>query len=223
MQRDVVDWAARLGLHILNVGTTSTCVRPQGESIIDLTWSSPAASGWVTSWRVAEEMEILSDHLPIEVERRRAPRRRTAEGQRPRRWAVRKLDPDRLEASLEAALWAGGSQPRDIGEEALWLRRAMTAACDSAMPRATYTARRSAYWWTEEIAEQRRSSVRARRALQRARRRRGTTDAQLENLNEEYKELRASLRLAIRKAKERAWEEMILSLDEDPWGRPYRL
>ncbi|XP_011858931.1 PREDICTED: uncharacterized protein LOC105556448 [Vollenhovia emeryi] len=67
---DIVEWAARLGLHLENRGSTSTCVRPQGESIIDLTWTSPAASRWITSWRVVEELDILSDHLPIEVELR---------------------------------------------------------------------------------------------------------------------------------------------------------
>ena len=40
----VAEWAAELDLLLLNAGTTSTCVRWQGESIVDLSWASrPAA------------------------------------------------------------------------------------------------------------------------------------------------------------------------------------
>jgi len=36
-------WAAELDLRIINVGNTPTCVRHNGSSIIDLTWSSPTS------------------------------------------------------------------------------------------------------------------------------------------------------------------------------------
>ncbi|EFN75156.1 hypothetical protein EAI_03652, partial [Harpegnathos saltator] len=52
---ETVDWAAGLGLHILNEGDKSTFVGQQGESIIDLTWATPAAMGRVQTWRVADE------------------------------------------------------------------------------------------------------------------------------------------------------------------------
>jgi len=46
------DWAASLGLICLNTGSESTCVRPQGESIIDITWTSPPAAARVGGgWR----------------------------------------------------------------------------------------------------------------------------------------------------------------------------
>ncbi|XP_029170141.1 uncharacterized protein LOC114939874 [Nylanderia fulva] len=38
-----------------------------------------------------------------------------------------------------------------------------------------------------------------------------------------YKEARDALRIAIKEAKSKAWEELLSTLDEDPWGRPYRL
>lgn len=61
------DWAGSLGLTLLNVGKEATCVRPQGESIVDLTWASPAALRMVGGWRVATELETLSDHRYIEL------------------------------------------------------------------------------------------------------------------------------------------------------------
>lgn len=39
-------WAATLGLSVLNSGTRSTCVWPQGESIVDLTWLPPRSRDW---------------------------------------------------------------------------------------------------------------------------------------------------------------------------------
>ena len=61
----VVEWAAELDLRLLNEGSKSTCVRWQGESIVDLTWASPSAARRVKNWRVAEELESLSDHRYI--------------------------------------------------------------------------------------------------------------------------------------------------------------
>ena len=44
----VVEWA--LDLQLLNEGNKNTCVRWQGESIVDLTWASPSAARKVESW-----------------------------------------------------------------------------------------------------------------------------------------------------------------------------
>ncbi|XP_025158948.1 uncharacterized protein LOC112589518 [Harpegnathos saltator] len=65
---EVENWAAGLGLHLLNKGKNSTFVGSQGESIIDLSWVTPAALGRVQTWRVADELETLLDHLLIEME-----------------------------------------------------------------------------------------------------------------------------------------------------------
>lgn len=56
----------RSGVHwiltVINVGPTSTYVRPQGKSIVDLMLVPRAAAQRVVSWRVAAELETLSDH-----------------------------------------------------------------------------------------------------------------------------------------------------------------
>ncbi|XP_011858500.1 PREDICTED: uncharacterized protein LOC105556049, partial [Vollenhovia emeryi] len=193
--REVEAWADRLGLHLENVGTVSTCVRPQGESIVDLTWSSPAAARMVASWKVVEDLELLSDHLPIEVVLSRPGGR----GETPSpytKWAIKKLNPDGLVESLVAATWAQPEPLPTIAEEIQWLRNTMRAACDNAMPRARFTPRKAAYWWSESIAELRRLSVAARRAVQRARRRAHTTREAMEELLEAYRERRKNLKVA---------------------------
>lgn len=58
-------WTAERDLRILNVGSTPTCVRPQGSSVIDVTWSSPELVPLIKNWRVLEEVELLSDHLYV--------------------------------------------------------------------------------------------------------------------------------------------------------------
>ncbi|XP_071578406.1 uncharacterized protein [Temnothorax nylanderi] len=117
---EVEAWAAGLGLELINSGRASTCVRAQGESIVDLTWANPLAARRLFGWRVFQEVESLSDHLYMA------------------RWVVRQLDGDRLKAALLIATWPpeefwGG---QEVAGRVAWLREAMAQACDAAMPRA---------------------------------------------------------------------------------------
>lgn len=64
-----------------------------------------------------------------------------------------------------------------------------------------------------------RSSIHARRGLTKSRCRGdavATTAA-----SEGYRAAR--LKAVVRAAKVKAWEELLLTIDEDPWGRPYRI
>ncbi|KAL0821003.1 hypothetical protein ABMA28_005652 [Loxostege sticticalis] len=53
----VLEWATASGLVVLNVGRVPTCVRPQGESIVDLTFASPSLASRVSGWQVLAESE----------------------------------------------------------------------------------------------------------------------------------------------------------------------
>ncbi|XP_032690640.1 uncharacterized protein LOC116853617 [Odontomachus brunneus] len=170
-------WAASTGLHLLNEGSVSTCMRPQGESIIDLTWVNVPAVRAVGGWRVAEGIDTGFDHLYIEVilsaiSPEVLRRRRERERGRLGRWALRKMDEHALKASIAAAEWARGDDPpRTFCPRPMWRRRRKnsgqiwrgraTPPCPGSAP----TPFRSAYWWTEETAELRRSSVQARRRM----------------------------------------------------------
>jgi len=65
----VESWAACLDLTLHNDGVTYTCVRPQGSSIVDLTWSSSDLAGLVSNWHVSPS-ETLSDHSYLVYELR---------------------------------------------------------------------------------------------------------------------------------------------------------
>ncbi|XP_072766502.1 uncharacterized protein [Anoplolepis gracilipes] len=73
----------------------------------------------------------------------------------------------------------------------------------------------------EEIASLCRSSVAARRALKRARHREDETWT-AEALND-YRSVRMALSAAFRSSKAKSWDELIASLDADPWRRPYKI
>ena len=205
----VLEWAAGLDLCLLNQGSVSTCVRWQGESIVDLTWATPSAVHMVSGWRVAEEMETLSDHRHIVFDVAIHPPGRPGQhsGSPPQRWALKRLDKDLLEAAAIVAAWprnqSGGILP-DPEAEAAWFRETMTTICDVAMPRARPLKRRAAYWWTEEIARLQQAAWSARRQYTRARRRRRATAEETARAYEVYRGASKAFRLAIADAKARS-------------------
>lgn len=96
-------------------------------------------------------------------------------------------------------------------------------ACDCASKRmkSARVGRPNRYWWNAEIAEARSKCNSAKRRWSRARWR--ADRDMVEALREDYRTLRKSLRFLIRDAKIKAWEELISTIEEDPWGLPYRL
>lgn len=222
--RTVLDWAAELGLTIMNTGNISTCVRMQGESIIDLTWATPSAVNKISGWRVAVEAETLSDHRYIEFFVSAADptvmKRRRAQDWTRRRWSLKKLDEDVFGAMLQAhQLIRGEDGQRDVQGQVQWMTDTIENACRASMPKTKFRPAKCAYWWSDTIAELRQETNRARRLLRR--RRRGEDPD--EDKWRGYRLARDELRAAIRNAKARSWDELLLSLNEDPWGRPYKM
>lgn len=192
--RLVIDWAASLGVCLLNRGNESTCVRPHvlslGESIVDLSWASPSASRMIRSWRVLVDVESLSDHVHIEIELETP--RKTRHWDRagaPRRWAVKKMDTDKMVAALLACTWPKREEEGEITleQELADLDDKLRWSCDVAMPRQIPRPRKVAYWWSEEISDLRRLAIRARRRWTRARRRPGQEDEEARGMYREAK------------------------------------
>ncbi|KMQ91492.1 reverse transcriptase [Lasius niger] len=220
----VVRWAAERDLRIVNAGDTPTCVRPQGSSIVDLTWSSPDLLPLIDNWQVNEDREWLSDHICISfdicVGRPSLPPIRGLN----RRWNLRKFDRDFFKAAL---IW-GSRNPEledecDLSQSIRDLDRIMEEACDAAALRiGPRRPRRCAYWWSESAATLRNACIRARRSWQRAKRR-SRSPTVIKELGGIYKAARKDLRLEINRLKARSWQELIESVDRDPWGLPYKL
>jgi len=225
--RAVEEWALWTGLQLLNRDPVSTCVRPQGESIIDLVWATPPIARRVTDCYVVTGVYSDSDHLYVQVDLECTPEQvRRRRGPRPLRWSLRALDTDVLEGALRAGIWPVEETAGDPEAGAKRLGELMSRACDCAMPRVTPHPRRAAYWWSQEIAGLRRAAHAARRDLKRIRRglRRGsTTRAEEEAATGVMRDACRALRREIGISKSRAWQELLDSVNDDPWGRPYKM
>jgi hypothetical protein len=157
--------------------------------VVDVTRSTASLHRRIRNWRVAEEVEALSDLryimmvLTSETVSNEQDRSNTRGPRRSRppptpRWRLKERDRDLLQTAVTVSAWswdARATQEGDIAEEAESPKRDTSAACDSSMPRSIPgggTRNHCAYRWTEEIAELRRECALARRRLQRARRKR---------------------------------------------------
>jgi hypothetical protein len=77
-------------------------------------------------------------------------------------------------------------------------------ACHAPIPRSVPgggARNRCVYWWTDEIVEIQRRCVRARRRLQRARRKRIRDEEEISHYYEDYREKRRALQREIRSRK----------------------
>lgn len=224
--RAVLDWAAGLDLRLLNQGSVSTCVRWQGESIVDLSWATPSATRLVSGWRVAEEIVTLSDHRHIILDVTMRLPTTLVRGSARLSWALKRLDRDKLLAAAHVADWGAQSENEEWPspeQGAAWFRSTMTDVCDAAMPRVTKPSRQPIYWWSEQIAQLRVICLAARRQYTRTRRRRRATPEEKAQSYAVYREATMALQNAIADAKSRSWDELLRDLNRDPWGRPYKI
>ena len=225
--RLVETWALQSGLSLLNRGTVHTCVRARGGSIVDLSLATRAIARRVENWKVEEEVETLSDHLYISFEISPPSSRMTdpprSYGQFPR-WAINRLNQELAEEMAVVQGWTNPTNDGSPEELAERIRRTLTRVCDAAMPRSRRRRQRQeVYWWTAEIGGLREAAFRIRRSLKRCRRRLPPDFEEEDRLVEEYRTAKKALQLAIHESKARAREELLASLDRDPWGRPYRV
>lgn len=227
----LVEWAISLGLTVLNTGSESTCVRRQGESIVDITFSSNTLAHRVQNWRVETGVETLSDHRYIRFDvsnhNNIMTESRSAAGDSPR-WVLSKLDRELAKEAAIVESWGTGSsaleEDTQVELEAERLGAALTRVGDASMPRVKpLVPKRRVYWWRPELRQLRNACISARRRYTRCRRWRIRDHAEEAVLYDTYRAACKNLQTAIALAKESAWEEWLETLNRDPWGRPYRV
>lgn len=222
------DLASTLDLTICNRGSTPTYSRVNATSVIDVTLARPLPGNHplVTNWTVLDGTYSASDHayltytvgvprVPSDMDRSR--------GVPILGWSTRKLNP----AAVELYWALVGAPPKlptgaSADNHADSINVLLTRTCDAAMPRRSFVhGKRQVHWWNSEIAALRKTAIAARRAYQRAGRRPIVPSREPEN--EAYQKARANLKIAIRKAQEECWRELCRSVENDPWGVPYKL
>lgn len=227
--REVEDWAAETDLYLINEGKIPTCIRPQGTSIVDLSWSTVGLKARITDWRVRLEIETLSDYACVEMVLDDQGRSEQSLARHmPLRWKRDQWDFDLFRSTMEWELQ--GIEKGDNNEEEASLERmvgrlgtALRNSCDVAGERVARGKKgRRVYWWSAEWAEKRRATVAARRKWTKVKIQNGDPN-RTEELRNEYRERRRELRRGINKAKREAWGELLKNLDEDPWGLGYKI
>ncbi|CAB0040699.1 unnamed protein product [Trichogramma brassicae] len=150
---------ALLDAVLLNTGDVPTSNGRQSSFIVDLTFVCETLTPRVLLWTVSG-LYTHSDHQAIvfEIEDDGASSRPST--RRSCRWNARTLDVDRFSAVVSSASVA----PRTAEDMASSLMSVIIGACDASMSKANPRRRREpVYWWTAEIADLRRSCLRARR------------------------------------------------------------
>lgn len=212
------DWAASLGLSLLNVGRVPTCVREQGTSIVDISWARGGPARGV-SWTVDETQETLSDHRIIRIGLSDG-----CLGRIPRKarmgWREGAFSEESFDHALAGIEWTGSWERGDLEERLRVLRESLIDLSDAAMPRRGGPPRKSAvFWWSGAIEELRARCIGLRRAMQRKARR----GLEVRSDTARWKRARKALRKEIDKSRKKEWEDLIGTVNDDPWGRPYSI
>lgn len=204
----LAEWMCSINLIVANVGEVPTFERGNSTSHIDVTMTTELFSNSINEWRVLDE-ESLSLHRYISFEVL------SEGGGRKRVWSKRGLLKDRFAESIKKnrVLTARGMDleryMRELGKEHDRARSKF---------RTDYHGN-GVYWWTEQIEEQRRRTLRARRAMSRIR---GNNNS-LEEARERYRSERKTTKKMIEKEKARCWDKLCTELENDIWGEGYKI
>lgn len=231
-------WADQMDLRLLNEGGIPTCSRPQGESIIDLTWVTPALINRIQDWKVLESTESYSDHNYITFKLtnnyfKPGDEQRKTINMFPR-WSFQKMDVEKFAASIELICQNTDFSRLTLKESVKKLNNIVTEACNYSTPRQKNSTHTQTYWWNEKIAKLRTECTKKRRNLTRTKKKMRQSNKNIKE--EDMKQLptiiaaRKQLRIAknclvteIRRSKILAWRELIDTLNQDPWGRSYKV
>lgn len=215
----LAELASSLDLHVCNTGDSPTFVRGASESFIDVTFASRVLRQKVLNWQVLDEDSMsLHQYITFDI----SPITDRVPQPPPTGWSWRKLDKEKLSAFLNSRPTTGFGSMDPLGLHPEALDTYLAEACDRSMPRKSYHGgKKPVHWWTEEISELRKRSFAARRLFQRTRKRRGLDASR--GLEQAFREAMKALRIAIKKSQEDCWKKLCQSVEDDPWGLPYRL
>lgn len=212
------EFVAENELEVLNKGGRPTFRGAMGESVIDFTVATQRMAKKIEQWRVEEETENLSDHCTISFTIKRDIKREKYRADEDKhRWRV---TGEGLTAfSKDIKLRAGGETKCEAEKLAKYIRD----GCDKFFRRGRKEGKqlRPVYWWNENIAEQRRKCVAARREVTRANK--GNDEWRKVELRNKYKKERQKLKKEIKKSKNEKWRDLCDELENDVWGQAYQI
>jgi len=180
-------WMETNNLIVINEGNAPTCVRPQGTSIVDLTWATATMAKKIKEWKVEVGKLSLSDHnyitFGIDLEEKNKDKMNTYtakkksmnnRSEKSPRWKMETLDQEIYDEVLKwkCSMHNNNGSLEEGGEDndVEWIRQAMIEAADASMRRARKmtTNKKQVYWWNDNIAEIRNNCIADRRKWTRA-------------------------------------------------------
>ncbi|RLU14697.1 hypothetical protein DMN91_013051 [Ooceraea biroi] len=127
-----------------------------------------------------------------------------------------------MEESILRQTWSKKGELRNVEEGSIITETILTRVNDESMKRAVRSQRRSVYWWNPAVDLQKTKCIKARRKFLRIKRKKERVGVEVyEEAVKGYREERCKLRKEIEMAKRKAWDELLDTLDKDPWGKPY--
>jgi hypothetical protein len=225
------DWSINMELAVMNRKDVTTCRRPQGQSVIDITLVNKHAANKVKEWKVEEEYPVISDHCTITMQLEDGVARRINKviNSNFPRWNYKKVDLDALQGFAESMVW-GRERSREVSPNSLaeWLDKGMRDLANASMPRSFGGGRRQAYWWNSKVTDLRKMMIKKRRKLTNYKsknRNRNITNREIIE-NDMYIEYRKALKEykdSIRKSKRDSWNRSLKELNKEPWGTAFKI
>lgn len=220
----LANWIEYLDLRLVNRGTKPTYSAPQGDSIIDLIWVTSGILKNISDWHVDADFETLSDHRVIKFMLNNGKNSGVIKKKNPFiKWSMKKFNQELFVSSLE---WSCEIEMdiKNYSAEQIQkvINKALKKSMDISAPRTRHvSSRKQAYWWSKTIEETRKKAIKFRRALTKIRKK-DPSDSRIK-AEQDYKVARSQLKMEIASAKIRAWRELIMTINKDPWGMPYRI
>ncbi|KAI8129373.1 Retrovirus-related Pol polyprotein from type-1 retrotransposable element R1 [Lucilia cuprina] len=213
--KHVSEMIASLGLIVYNNGFAPTFCGGRGSSIIDITFGSPELCNNALKWEVLDEL-TLSDHQYISFNVDRNTMTPLVDLNLPR-WNVRKLNVNEFTKKMQQIKQLTNLENIEVTNVANVVTDTITKCCNASMPKIKeYNKRKEpAFWWTPEIKRLRTNCLHARRIATRH-----YSDV---TLVIRYRKLRKQLRNAIKRSKIEKWKAICNTIDDDPWGKPYKI
>lgn len=105
-------WLDLLGLFVMNTGGVATCIRPQGNSVVDLCIGNACAQSRIFNIEVSVDLVTVSDHrmIIIDLVATEAANRFTRISKIYPRWNFKKMNPDLMTAA--AIFWSWTMETR---------------------------------------------------------------------------------------------------------------
>ena len=225
----LADWMAENDLVVLNDGKEPTF--KVGKTRIDLTLCSTKQSNLITNWKVEVDEENFSDHNSIMFELISAEKKskRTEKGratigkQTISGWKMERERMSTFTQNFKKELEKNKKANYESSPKTLI--SAIVKAGDRSFKRKSPPkgSKTPVYWWNESVEDARKNCIKQRRKLTKTNKKKDASQNEKDQENEKYRRLKKTLKKEIQKAKAKAWRKTCHELENDPWGKAFKI